>query len=456
MTTPPESPAPPAAQPRPGGLREVSHLAYPVVLTQLSTTLMGVVDSAMVGRLGPTQLAAVGFGAIWLWTVFSLFYGTATGVQTFVSQHDGAGEPRRCGSWAWHGFYTTVPATLLTVLLAAPWIEPILALLGPSQALQDAAQSYLQTRLPGEVGFAVWMVFTSFFRGIGDTRTPLYVTIFVNVVNAVLDYGLIFGRLGLPAWGVTGAGTATSIAHWLGALVLLALFLRRGLRERFDTRPILPSGAAMQRFLRTGAPIGGQWFIDMTSFAFFTTLIARMGDASMAASQAFVMLLSLSFMQAVGISIAASTLVGRYAGAGNPGAANRSFASALRLGIGLAVIVAVLFVAIPGPLLRIFTDDPAVVALGRPLLAIGALFQLFDAVAIITEGSLRGAGDTRWPFLVVTAFGWGLFVPLAYVLGVTLEGGLSGAWSGGVISLGLMATVLVRRFRSGVWQRIRI
>ena len=456
MTIPTKSPTVPMAQPRPGGLRELIHLAYPVVLTQLCSTLMGVVDSAMVGRLGPTQLAAVGFGAIWLWTVFSLFYGTASGVQTFVSQHDGAGEPRRCGAWAWHGFYTVVPAALLTVLLAAPWIESILALLGPSQALQSAGESYLRARLPGEVAFAVWMVFTSFFRGIGDTRTPLYVTIFVNVVNAVLDYGLIFGRLGLPAWGVTGAGAATSMAHWLGAFILFAIFLRRGLRERFDTRPVLPRAPAIRRFLRTGVPIGGQWFIDMTSFAFFTTLIARMGDASMAASQAFVMLLSLSFMQAVGISIAASTLVGRYVGAGKPAAADRSFASALALGIGLAVVVAVLFVAIPGPLLRIFTDDPAVVALGRPLLAIGALFQLFDAIAIITEGSLRGAGDTRWPFLVVTAFGWGLFVPLAYVLGVTLEGGLSGAWSGGVVSLGLMSMVLVRRFRSGAWQRIRI
>jgi MATE family multidrug resistance protein len=456
MTIPTKSPTVTMAQPRPGGLRELIHLAYPVVLTQLCSTLMGVVDSAMVGRLGPTQLAAVGFGAIWLWTVFSLFYGTASGVQTFVSQHDGAGEPRRCGAWAWHGFYTVVPAALLTVLLAAPWLESILALLGPSQAVQSAAESYLRARLPGEVAFAVWMVFTSFFRGIGDTRTPLYVTIFVNVVNAVLDYGLIFGRLGLPAWGVTGAGAATSMAHWLGAFILFAIFLRRGLRERFDTRPVLPRAAAIRRFLRTGAPIGGQWFIDMTSFAFFTTLIARMGDASMAASQAFVMLLSLSFMQAVGISIAASTLVGRYVGAGQPEAANRSFGSALVLGIGLAALVAVLFVVIPGPLLRIFTDDPAIVALGRPLLAIGALFQLFDAIAIVTEGSLRGAGDTRWPFLVVTAFGWGLFVPLAYVLGVTLEGGLSGAWSGGVVSLGLMSMVLVRRFRSGAWQRIRI
>jgi MATE family multidrug resistance protein len=126
------------------------------------------------------------------------------------------------------------------------------------------------------------------------------------------------------------------------------------------------------------------------------------------------------------------------------------------LGAGLAGVVAVLFVTIPTPLLRIFTDDPAVVALGRPLLLLGALFQLFDAVAIITEGALRGAGDTRWPFLLETALGWGFFVPVAYGLGIALEGGLTGAWVGGLIYVGLLALLLVRRFRSGAWQQMRI
>jgi MATE family multidrug resistance protein len=194
----------------------------------------------------------------------------------------------------------------------------------------------------------------------------------------------------------------------------------------------------------------------MTSFAVFTSVVASMGDAKMAASQAFVMLLSLSFMQAIGISIASSTLVGRYVGAGDRPGVRASFRSSLVLGVGLAGVVAVLFVTIPTPLLRIFTDDPAVVALGRPLLLLGALFQLFDAVAIITEGALRGAGDTRWPFLLETALGWGFFVPVAYGLGIALEGGLTGAWFGGLIYIGLLALLLVRRFRSGAWQQIRI
>ena len=439
-----------------GSLREVWTLAYPVVLTQLSATLMGVIDSAMVGRLGPAELAAVGFGSIWLWTVFSLFYGTASAVQTFVAQHDGAGEPERCGAWAWRGFWVVVPAAGVAVLLLLPSIDGLLTLLGPSPELQRLAADYASTRLPGEVGFAAWMVWNSFFRGIGDTRTPMVVTIGVNVLNAVLDYGLIFGALGLPALGVTGAATATAISMWTAAAVLFLAFRRRRLNGRYRTGPTLPRRDHVRRFLRLGAPMGGQWCLGMTSFAVFTTVVARMGDASMAASQAFVMLLSLSFMQAIGISIAAQTLVGRYKGAGDPEAARRSYASSLTLGIGVGTVVAVLFVAVPGVLLGIFTDDPTVVALGRPLLLVGALFQLCDAVAIISQGALRGAGDTRWPFAVETLLGWFVFVPLAYGLGVTLELGLTGAWSGGLVAIAVQAAVLTHRFLRGPWESLQI
>ena len=237
---------------------------------------------------------------------------------------------------------------------------------------------------------------------------------------------------------------------------MFACFRRRSIRETCRTHFVAPDVGAIRRFLRTGLPIGGQWSIGMSSFATFTTIVARMGDASMAASQAFVMLLSLSFMQAIGISIAASTLVGRYIGAKDPEAAKRSFQTSLHLGIGLGCIVAALFVAVPDPLLRIFTDDPSVVALGRPLLLFGALFQLCDAVAIVSEGGLRGAGDTRWPFWIETIFGWGLLVPLAFTLGVTLEYGLTGAWAGGTFSISILAMVLLRRFRSGAWEKMEI
>ncbi|MFB3118559.1 MAG: MATE family efflux transporter [Myxococcota bacterium] len=431
-------------------------LAFPVVLTQLSTSLMGVVDSAMVGRIGPTELAAVGFGGIWLWTLFSILYGTASGIQTFVSQADGAGDSRSCGRWVWQGFYALLPAGIALVAVLAWLLEPALALLGPSLEMRALTADYVQARLIGELGFVAVMVLNSFHRGLGDTRTPLYVTLLANAVNLVLDYGLIFGAFGLPEWGVAGAGLATAIAQWSNAIALLVLFQRRSIAERCNTRPAVINEKQIRRFLWTGAPIGGQWFIGMMSFSAFTTLVARMGDESMAASQAFVMLLSLSFMQAVGISIATAILVGRYIGAGNPSAAIRTFRSSILLGFSLALAIAIAFVAIPIPLLRIFTDDPGVLELGRPLLLLGALFQLLDAVAIISEGALRGAGDTRWPFAVETALGWGLLVPLAYFVGVFLERGLTGAWLAALLHILILAAMLFLRFRSNAWQKIRI
>ena len=459
MTTPIESSSlsrPAAVRSAAGGAREVAWLAYPVILSQLSMTTMGVVDSAMVGRLGSSELAAVGFAGVWLWTLTCAFVGTATGVQTFVSQDHGAGEPGRCGPFAWQGLYAVLPAVALGAGLLFLTLEPFIALLGPSETLRPLAVDYMSVRLAGSTGICAATVLAAFFRGIGDTRTPLYATLAANAINVVLDYGLIFGRLGLPQWGVFGAGTATAVSEWVYAGLLFFAFRRPALRSLFSTRWHRPELPAIRRLLRVGVPVGGQWMLEMLSFSVFLVLVARMGDVSMAASQAFIALLSLSFMQAVGLAIAVATLVGRYVGAGDQAAARRSLRTGLRMAWLLAGGVALLFVCLPEALMRIFSADPEVIALGRPLLALGALYQLFDALGIVTDGALRGAGDTRWPFLVRFALAWGLFLPLAWLLAVPLDGGLTGAWLGGAVYVIALAGVLIWRFRSGAWQHIRI
>jgi len=457
MATPIATPAPADAAPvSSGGVREVARLAWPIVLTQMSQTVMHVVDSIFVGRLGAAELGALGFAGIWLWTVFSVFSGTSTGVQTFVSQAWGAGDERSCGSFAWQGLYALVPAAGLAVLGFVLVAEPLWALLGATPEVREHALAYASTRPAGLAGLAIWMVFASFFRGIGDTRTPLAATIVANLVNAVLAYGLVLGRLGLPAWGVAGAGVATSTAEWVGAGVLAACFARRGVARRYGTRPVAPDPAAIRRFLRTGAPIGGQWLLDMGAFALFTSLVARMGNASMAATQAMISLLSLSFMQAIGIGLAATTLVGRYKGSGDVVSAARSYHSALKLAVLLAAGVALLFLLAPEALMRMYVDDREVIALGRPLLALGALFQLFDALQIVAGGALRGAGDTRWPFVAQTLLAWTVRLPLAWLFAVTLEGGVVGAWYAEFVFILSLAAALAFRFRGGAWKHVRI
>jgi MATE family multidrug resistance protein len=448
--------APPRVPPRAGGVREVVHLAWPLVLAQMSQTTMHVVDSIFVGQLGASQLGALGFAGIWLWTVFAIFSGSATGVQTFVSQAHGAGDERVCGSWAWQGLYALVPATAITLFLFAAVSEHLFAAVGAPASLREHALSYIAVRPLGFIGLIIWMVLAAFFRGLGDTRTPLIATLVANAVNIVLDYGLVLGRLGLPAWGIAGAGVATSIAEWVGVVVLAIAFTRPALVRRFGGRPVAPSRVRIRRFLRTGAPIGGQWVLDMSAFAIFTTLVARMGDASMAATQAMIALLTLSFMQAIGIGLAATTLVGRYKGAGSLDAALRSLVSALKLAVALAVGIAALFLLAPQALIGLFTDDPDVLALAGPLLALGAAFQFFDALQIVIGGALRGAGDTRWPFVVQTLLAWALRLPLVWLFAFFWEAGVIGAWYAEFAFILALTAALAWRFRSGAWKEVAI
>jgi multidrug resistance protein, MATE family len=266
--------------------------------------------------------------------------------------------------------------------------------------MQEKALAFLPGRLVGLVGTTVAFCWVSFFRGVGDTRTPMLGAVLANLVNVTLGYGRIFGELGLPQLGVMGSGVAMAVGEWTFAGFLGVAASRRVICARHGTGPTALRSADVRRVLRTGLPIGGQWVLDMSAFAVFTTLVARMGDASMAASQAFISLLSLSFLQASGLSVAAATLVGRYVGAGDPASAERSFRTALGLAAALGGSVALLFLAATDLLLRLYSEDADVLALGGPLLALGAGFQLLDALGIAAAGALRGAGDTRWPFLV--------------------------------------------------------
>jgi MATE family multidrug resistance protein len=437
-------------------VREVALLAYPVVLQTLAETAMQVIDTAMVGRLGATELGAVGFAGIWIWTLFVPFAGTASGVQTFVSRHDGAREHTQCGPWIWHALWLVLPAMTLWTLCIGLFLPSLVALVGPSQALQESAVSYGLARLPGGPAIAANFVLTSFFRGIGDTRTPLKASLVGVSVNVLLAYHLIFGANGAPELGVAGAGLAMSAGSWTITSVLLFHVLRPALRARYQTSWRALDPIAARRFLTTAAPIGGQWLLEMTSFAIFTSIVARMGDASMAASQAMLQLLSLSFMQVIAVSIATSTMVGRYLGAGDLEAAERSYRSSQLLALGVCAIVAAVFVTIPSALIGLFSSDPRVLELSRPLLTLGAFFQVVDAIAIVTSGALRGAGDTRWPFVVQATFAWAVRLPVVYVAAILLGGGVFGAWAGELVYLLALTWAFTARFRAGNWRTVAI
>jgi MATE family multidrug resistance protein len=194
----------------------------------------------------------------------------------------------------------------------------------------------------------------------------------------------------------------------------------------------------------------------MLFFAVFLTLVVQFGDHAMAASQAFISLLSLSFMQAAGVGIAVSTLVGRYVGSKDHEHVKTSFRTGQKLALGISLFIAALFLSFPEQLMRIFTESPEVIELGVGLLFLGALYQIIDAVCIVADNALRGAGDTQLPFLVRLVLSFVVLLPLSWYLGFYMEGGLTGLWIASGIDLVILAVFLVWRFQSGAWKKIQI
>lgn len=439
-----------------GDIRQVLYLAWPVIIQMSAATVQQFISAAMVGRIGSTELGAVGFGGIWIWTLLVAFFGCGTGVQIFVSRQDGAGQSSTCGQWVWHACYVLVPASILLTIVLGLGFETLLGWLGPSPELQAQSALYVKARLPGIPLVILGGIFSSFFRGLGDTRTPMKATLVSMVVHVLAAYGFILGGFGLPKMGVSGAGIAIVLAEIVFTGLLLVSIMRRRLRKRYGLHFHKPNLSLSSRFLATSAPVGGQWLLDMLSFALFSSIVARMGDVQMAASQAMLQLISLGYLQASAIGTATGTLVGRHLGAGSIENAQRSYYSGIRVGLVFATVLGLLFLCIPNILMGIFSNDPRVLSYSKPLLIIGTFFLFAEGGTALTSSALRGGGDTKWPFVVHAVLAWVGRLPLVYFFGITLSGGLIGAWIGDLIFLSILCVIFVLRFRAGHWKTIQI
>ncbi|MCZ6676350.1 MAG: MATE family efflux transporter [Candidatus Poribacteria bacterium] len=451
-----ESPGKKNGQTVPGGYREVWLLAYPVVITMASRTAMMLVDTAMVGRLGLTELAAVGLAGILTWTLFSFFNGLLVSINTFVAQRYGADDRRGIAVATWQGLYIAL-GSYLVVLLISRFMAPLFALMKPSAEIQRLGGIYAQIRLYGGISLFISVGIGSFLRGVGDTKTPMRIELVVNVINIILDYLLIFGNFGFPRLEVAGAAIATLIAGIIAAVGYLAVFLSRKSDQAFQTRSQFQMDVReIRRILRIGIPLGVQFFLDLGSFTVFAALIGRMGDVALAANNAAIALVSASFMPLQGFSLTATTLVGQYIGSDQLHYARKSGYTTIKMGVVYTFVVAVLFLTMPAFLLSLITPDPEVVQLGKRVLFFAAIFQLSDGFGICSAGALKGAGDTLFTMWVSIGYAWLLFLPLAYGLGTVLGYGIAGAWCGATIYIVLVGTTYFLRFRSDRWERIQI
>jgi MATE family multidrug resistance protein len=441
---------------RPGSVMEAWTLAGPTIIAQMSTTIMWTIDTIMLGHVGKVEMAAAGFGGTVIWTLCTFFVGGVQAVATFVSQAKGGGRLRECSVFTWHGIYLALAASLL--LMLAVWkFDWILSLARPDPEVIHECLRYSRVRMAGSFFVLGMFTLSSFFRGVGDTRTPMVAAIVANAFNILVNALLIYGVGPFPRLTTLGAGLGTALAGVVAFAYLMVAFLRTKLHRDYHTRtdhPFRPR--AMMRLLRVGTPMGVQFFLDMGSFTVFLAIIGRLGTDQLAASNVAVQLLSFSFMPANAVAKAGTTLVGQYLGAGRRVLAETCGWAVIRMNLVYCAFIAVAFLLLRDHLFLIFNKDPGVIAAGVSIVPFLALLQIFDGLQMSYTGALQGAGDTRFPMILFGTTSWLLFVPGAYAVALPLGLGIVGGWAVAAFHLGLVSAILTLRFRSGVWKHQRI
>lgn len=431
--------------------RLILRVAAPLMLAQGGLMTMGVMDTFVVGRVSPLDMAAValGNGVAGLFIVFGV--GLGMGIEPLVAQAHGARDPRRARHAMWQGLW--LASLIAGPLTLSAWLSTFLfKAVGVPSEIADLAAAFLASRLPGIAFNCVYAVLRSYLSNIGCARPVLISVILANLLNAVLDVVLILGWFGSPRLGAVGCGWATSTA-WAFMSMFLVFVIRRNPLPVGDGTVThgfaKPDKKELRRIFTLGWPIGLQISLEVGVFTAVSTLVSRFGEAQLAGHQIAITLASATFMAAVGVAIATTAQVGFHIGAGDPGRARRSGF----LGIGLGA----LFMAGAGLTFWIFAtqlaglfapNQPAVVEIGATLLGIAAVFAVSDGVQAVAAGALRGAGDTRWPFYANLGAHWLLGLPIALYLGHVRGLGTAGYWWGLTAGLTGVAAILLARFHA--------
>ena len=430
--------------------RSVMTLALPVTVSSLLQRTEGIVAVFLVGGLGAISIAAVGLGQLLAFIATTLVSGLSVGTNVIIAQQWGARRCDEAGQAARHflGLSVLVSFGLALLRLSAHWF--IMQLLGAQPEVIALALPYSNLTFLGIPFTVLLAVVSSILQGTGDTKTPMYAMILVNVLHIAIAYPLIYGQWGLPAFGIKGAAVAVGIAEATGAVYLLArcrTILKPSNRLRWDL---------IRTMWQVGAPVSGERIVQQAGILLYTKIVLLYGTVSYAAHQVGLSIESLSFLPGYGFAIAAATMVGQSIGAGKYTRAKLENWEANRLATFIMSAMGIVFFFFPYALLRAFTSDEAVIELGTTFLKIVALLQVPLALTMVLAGSLRGAGDTRF-IMIATMIGmWGVRIPIAFVAGYWLTMGVFYVWLAMIADWTLRMALMLWRYRSERWKSIRV
>jgi MATE family multidrug resistance protein len=479
MTTNPQQIVAPAKRP----VFEVWSIAWPTVLTMTSFTVMQFIDKLMVGQVGPEQVAAQGNGGSWSFVIIGTVMGVVSVVNTFVGQNLGAEKPERGSAYPWSAFWLSIAAW---VLLLIPWalILPfIFAAIHHTEDVSDAASlvamesNYAQILLFGGVFVLIGRGFAQYFFGMHRPGIVTIVTVIANIVNISANYILIFGEEGLPgflpgipgtpALGLTGAAIGTVVGMFVEAIGPMVVFLGPAFNKAYQTRAAWrPRWSVIRDLFHLGWPAGMQFGNEIICWAIFMTVfVGHFGTEHMAAGWIALGYMHLSFMPAVGLSVATNSIVAKYVGAGQPDVAVSRARLSMVMGMVYMSVCAAIFIVFRTQLIEFFiagsnisaAERDSIIRIGANLLILVALFQTVDAIGIVYTGALRGAGDTVWPGVLTAIYSWVFIVGGGWVaIRWFPETESIGPWIAAAIYIILYGVTMLVRFERGRWRSIRI
>ena len=433
-------------------------LGLPLVATHVARMMIGVIDTVMVGRYGVDPLAALVLATSYFFILMILGSGYALGLMGLIA----TARARRDEVQVRRSTRMAMWLSVIHAALVAPilwWSGQILIALGQEPAIAALAQEWLRVMLFAMPAVLCAMALNSFLAALGRPNAVLIVTLAGLPVNAALNWVLIWGSLGAPELGVTGAALASATVNWLqlAALLLLAVSLPEARPYHLLQRLWRADWPAARHVFALGLPIGLTLVAESGMFTSTYIMMGWLGTVPLAAHGIALQIASLTFMVHLGISNAATIRVGTAHGNGDAAGLRRAALAAIILSVGFALLAMTAFLAIPRVLTGLYLNAadpqaPAIVALAAVLMVYAGLFQLVDAMQAIALGLLRGVHDTRVPMVLAVVSYWLIGLPAAWLLAFPLGFGPPGLWLGLLVGLSFAAALLMARFWGRSWK----
>lgn len=431
-------------------------MAAPAIIEMGLNTLLGVADTIMIGQMIDSgAIASVGFSNQIMFFLIFTFSAFNTGAVALISRANGEKDTPKMVRIAEQNVVLNLVMGIAVMALAFIFRSDIFRIYEIEQKIFDDALIYFNYILIGFVPMFLSFAFASILRGTGDTKTPMWVTAFANILNIFGNYVLISGWGIFPEMGIGGAALSTSISRIVAVCIYIYVLYVKNSDIKLKAKWFVDRHIIAPLF-RISLPGGIEQFFMQLSFLVVGVFISKLDTNAESLFRILIQIESLSFMPAVGVSIAAATLVGKSLGEKDIQKATDIGGTSSLLGILWGIFVGIIFVVVPLPLLYAFTSDQTVITLGIPVMVYMALNQPGLNYMIVMGGALRGAGDTYKVMIYTMVRLWGLFVPLSYLFILLLDQGVAGLWQAEIISILTTALIIYRRFHSKKWALLSI